>query len=279
MPSGSAHCRPWPGAAVRPPPARAPPGEEPRRQHAARRADRLPRDPHVGAALPGRDDARRGHGGRGACLEPLALDLERRGLVRGRRCYTLAEAKLALGYDPGVRSRRSATRTARAASSPSAEIAVLHSGLGACASASSDEMFSSALARPPGGRRSSSPLFLAWFWIRGATARPDERRIRGAELVSAGPSFAAACSRSLGAPPGTRSRARTMRARTAWPASRIRCGPRPSTPSSRAPPARARRCSSPISSPRSARSGERCVLYDKMGSVHPRLLRPRAATC
>ena len=82
-------------------------------------------------------------------------------------------------------------------------------------------------------------LFLAWFWYRGVQLG-RRRRIRGAELVTAASCASACgppiCARWTGCPEAD------VSGPTPSPASHIRPAPRPSTPSSRAPRARARRC-------------------------------------
>ena len=129
-------------------PNRGPPDEGPRRQHAPGRADRLPRDPHVGAALPGRDDARRLHGRRGAGVEPVALDLGRR-LVRGLHADARrgeARARLRSGRAPGhPRCRR---QEARALHPPDRGV---HPGV-ADPRAHQGRDVRERLARPAGGR-------------------------------------------------------------------------------------------------------------------------------
>ena len=83
-------------------------------------------------------------------------------------------------------------------------------------------------------------LFLAWFWYRGVQLG-RRKRIRGAELVTAGELRRRVRPLPISAS-WTGCRVRAPPAPTALPASRIRSAPRPSTPSSRAPPDRARPC-------------------------------------
>ena len=98
-----------PRSSRRRPRARDPPDARHRRLDAAGRADRLPRAAHVGPALQGGDDARRLHGGRGAGLEPLALD-QRLRLVCGRDVHAgrgQARLRLRPHIGPGgARARR-----------------------------------------------------------------------------------------------------------------------------------------------------------------------------
>ena len=96
--------------------------------------------------------------------------------------YTLAEAKLALGYDPdsgqAIRhpdgTRQVMTIRSIAASVPAWRIR----------ERIKDEMFASAWLGAKAGLAIIA-LFLAWFWYRGARLG-RLRRIRGAELVTAG---------------------------------------------------------------------------------------------
>ena len=79
-----------------------------RRQHAAGRPDRLPLDPHVGPAVPGRDAVRRLHDGRGAGLEPLEPH-HGRGVVRRRHVHARrvqAHGRLRARFGPGDPLRR-----------------------------------------------------------------------------------------------------------------------------------------------------------------------------
>ena len=94
--------------------------------------------------------------------------------------YTLAEAKLAFGYDPQTgKDVRAPDGTCRvltireiAASRPAREIR----------ERIKDEMFASAVLGVQAGLAIIA-LFLAWFWYRGAQLR-RRRRLRGTELVS-----------------------------------------------------------------------------------------------
>ena len=149
---------------------------------------------------------------------------------------TLAEVKLAIGYQPDsgqvVRDRDGVRRVLSirtiASSVPAARIR----------ERIRDEVFRSAWL---GGKAGAGviALFLAWFWYRGvqlgastACGAPSSRPRRssaGASSRSASASWSACRAGSGSAPTG-------------WPASRSRPGARPSTRSSRAPPARARRC-------------------------------------
>ena len=95
--------------------------------------------------------------------------------------YTLAEAKLALGYDPKSGqeivypdgTRRALTIRSIAASVPAWRIR----------ERIKDEMFAAAW-RGAGAGAGIIALFLAWFWYRGVQLG-RLRRIRGAELVTA----------------------------------------------------------------------------------------------
>ena len=151
---------------------------------------------------------------------------------------SLAETKLALGYKPDSGQEiRFPDGTVRAL--PIRDIAVSVPALEARGIKILDELLASAwLGLKAGGGMIA--LFLAAFWYRGARLG-RQKRIRGAEMVSAGelrrrvqaphrPRCSGGCRAASGCVP-TRS-----------PASRIRRGLRPSTRSSRAPPGRARRC-------------------------------------
>ena len=83
-------------------------------------------------------------------------------------------------------------------------------------------------------------LFLAWFWYRGVQLG-RRKRIRGRRAGDGGraPPPGAALASPRPRPGAGR---KHVSAPTALPASRIRSAPRPSTPSSRAPPDRARPC-------------------------------------
>ena len=150
---------------------------------------------------------------------------------------TLAEVKLALGYDPDsgqeIRFADGTRRVLRireiAASVPALEARERIKA----------EMFASAgLGLAAGGGLIG--LFLVAFWYRGAQLG-RQKRIRGAEMVTAGElrrRLQSPHERRSGPPAGRRGGSGP----TASRASRIRSAPRPSTPSSRAPRAPARRC-------------------------------------
>ena len=79
-----------------------------RRQHAPGRPDRLPLDPHVGPAVPGRDAVRRLHDGRRAGLEPLEPH-HGRGVVRRRHVHARrvqAHGRIRARFGPGDPLRR-----------------------------------------------------------------------------------------------------------------------------------------------------------------------------
>ena len=149
---------------------------------------------------------------------------------------TLAEVKLALGYDPDsgqeIRFEDGTRRVLRirdiAASVPALEARERIKA----------EMFPSAgLGAMSGGGLIG--LFLVAFWWRGARLG-RQKRIRGAEMVTAKElrrRLQSPHERVLGACPEA-----GVSAPTPSRASRIRSAPRPSTPSSRAPRARARPC-------------------------------------
>ena len=149
---------------------------------------------------------------------------------------TLAEAKLTLGYSPDsgqeVRFADGTRRVLRirdvAASVPARR----------ARERIKDEMFAGAWLGAMAGA-GMIVLFLAVFWYRGARLG-RQRRLRGAELVTARElrrRVQLPHARLLEALPGG-----SGSAPTGSPASRIRSAPRPSTPSSRAPRARARPC-------------------------------------
>ena len=133
--------------------------------------------------------------------------------------YTLAEVKLAFGYDPAsgqeVRAPDGAVQvlTIReiAASAPARRIR----------ERIKTEMFASAWLGIEAGLAIIA-LFLAWFWYRGMQLGRRRRR--------------SICARSARCPEPD------VSGPTASPASPTPSAPRPSTPSSRAPRARARRC-------------------------------------
>ena len=148
---------------------------------------------------------------------------------------TLAEVKLTLGYEPDsgqeISFEDGTRRVLRirdiAASVPARE----------ARERIKEEMFASAGLGAASGAGLIG-LFLVVFWWRGAQLG-RQKRIRGAEMVtgsSAAGSSRPICARSRAcrAPPGS--------GPGPSPASRTLSAPRPSTPSSRAPPAQEKPC-------------------------------------
>ena len=150
--------------------------------------------------------------------------------------YTLAEMKLAFGYDP---------KSGQEVRAPGGSVQVLTiRDIAASAPAwrirerIKAETFASAWLGAKAGLGIIA-LFLAWFWYRGVQL--GRRAASGARSSSPRRSSAAACSRRICAR-WARCRGRDACGPTGSPASPTPSAPRPSTPSSRAPPARARRC-------------------------------------
>ena len=140
----------------------------------------FPLDPHVGPAVPGRDAVRRLHDGRRAGLEPLRPHHGRR-VVR-RRMFTLAEFKLTVGYAPDSGQEiRFADGTEGVM-----KIRDIVASMPAWRAREriKAEMFRSAWLGAKVGAGIIA-LFLAWFWYRGVQLS-RRKRIRGAELVTAG---------------------------------------------------------------------------------------------
>ena len=156
------------------------PDARPGRQHAPGRPDRLPLDPHVGADVPGRDAVRRLHDRRRPGLEPVAHH-DGRGVVR-RRMVTLAEVKLAVGYEPDsgqeIRFADGTTGVMKIR-----DVAASVPAWRARERIKAETFRSAWLGAKVGG--GIIGLFLAWFWYRGVQLG-RRRRIRGAELVTAG---------------------------------------------------------------------------------------------
>ena len=150
---------------------------------------------------------------------------------------TLAEVKLVLGYDPDsgqeIRFADGTRRTLRirdiAASAPALEAREKHPGRDVRERG----------ARRAGGRRADRAVpgrvLVARRAARAAEAHPGRRDGDGRGAPP--PAAIAPCAAA-----DARCRAASGCAPIRSPASRIRSGPRPSTPSSRAPPAPARRC-------------------------------------
>ena len=151
---------------------------------------------------------------------------------------TVAEAKLVFGYSPDAR-QEVRLRDGRVAVLTITEIAASPLAIRA-RERLRDQVFASAIRRRQGvaGRRSCCSSLL--FWYRGWQLN-RAKRLRGAELTTC-PAVAPAHPPALGARCAGRSRSTPRRRPTGSPACRIRSAPRPSTPSSRAPPGRARRC-------------------------------------
>ena len=174
--------------------------------------------------------------------------------------YTLAEAKLALGYDPKSGqeihhpdgTRQVLTIRSIAASVPAWRIR----------ERIKDEMFAAAWRGAAAGAGIIA-LFLAWFWYRGARLS-QRRRIRGAELVTAralARQVQPARARLLEALPGA-GRLRSCRvAGIPYPA---RTETQHTIVSGTTGSGKTVLISDLVAQVRAR--GERCVIYDKMGS-------------
>ena len=188
--------------------------------------------------------------------------------------YTLAEVKLVLGYEPGTGqeirfpdgTRRVLTIREIASSAPAWEARERIKA----------EMFASAILGAEAGLGVIA-LFLAWFWYRGVRLS-RRRRIRGAELVTAG-ELRRRVRRANATAPLRR------RARDALPGARR---PRPYSIAGVPYPERTETQHTIVSGTTGSgktvlisdlaaqirAKGERCVIYDKMGSYTAAFLDP-----
>ena len=188
--------------------------------------------------------------------------------------YTLAEVKLVLGYEPGTGqeirfpdgTRRVLTIREIASSAPAWEARERIKA----------EMFASAILGAEAGLGVIA-LFLAWFWYRGVRLS-RRRRIRGAELVTAGELRRRVRRANATAPP-------RRRARDALPGARR---PAPYSIAGVPYPERTETQHTIVSGTTGSgktvlisdlvaqirAKGERCVIYDKMGSYTAAFLDP-----
>ena len=270
------HCR-MPRARAMPPVPPAPPGvrlhEDRGLQHAARRADRLPRAPDVGPAP-----------ARGV----LRLRRRRRGRARPGMSGTAPPATSGTPPSSSPSPRpSSASATPRTTARTCACPRRLTSGCspsprspprpGRSAPASG---CATRCSRAPGSaprrRSSSSRSSSLLFWYRGwqLNRKPAPARGRARERARAPPAHPPArngAARGALAPP-------PPAPPTASRACPTPSAPRPSTPSSRAPRGRARPCSSPTSSRRCGPGASAASSTTRWGAT-PRRSSMRSATC